>query len=88
MLCAIYRSLLKDGTYLYIEKRDIFDKVPAELMTAFGKPIFVMLLDLSLRPKLAQADIELVKTQLAKHGFYLQVPPPVESLLVGPEEQE
>lgn len=85
MLCAIYRSLLKDGTYLYIEKREVFDKVPPELMKAFGKPIFVMLLDLSTRQNLAQADIALVKTQLTEHGFYLQVPPPVESLLVTPE---
>ena len=47
MLCAIYKSTKKEGMYLYVEKRDQFDKVPDALLNAFGKPIFVMLFNLA-----------------------------------------
>ena len=81
MLCAIYRSSKKDQTYLYIENKDDFSRVPEQLMRTFGSPIFVMMLALNKRKRLASADIELVKQRLMDDGFYLQVPPPVENLL-------
>lgn len=81
MLCAIYRSPKRDQTYLYIEKKDDFSRVPAELLASFGKPQFAMLLSLNERKSLATADIEKVKSALVEQGFYLQVPPPPESLL-------
>ncbi|WP_305371748.1 YcgL domain-containing protein [Photobacterium leiognathi] len=80
MLCAIYKSLKKDNTYLYINKKDDFSDVPEALMTTFGKPQFVMVLKLDGR-KLALADVEKVKEALNTAGFYLQVPPPVTNLL-------
>ncbi|WP_318481033.1 YcgL domain-containing protein [Photobacterium leiognathi] len=80
MLCAIYKSLKKDNTYLYINKKDDFSNVPEALMTTFGKPQFVMVLKLDGR-KLALADVEKVKEALKTVGFYLQVPPPVTNLL-------
>ncbi|AWH87451.1 YcgL domain-containing protein [Limnobaculum parvum] len=86
MLCAIYRSNKRDQTYLYIEQQDDFSKIPEALMNSFGKPVFVMVLDLDKRHKLATADIERVKHNLAEQGFYLQVPPPVESLLKTPDD--
>ncbi|SFC98785.1 YcgL domain-containing protein [Pragia fontium] len=86
MLCAIYRSNKRDQTYIYIEKQDDFSKVPEELMANFGKPIFVMTLSLDSRERLASADIVRVKQDLTEKGFYLQVPPPIESLLQQPEE--
>ncbi|EIC83390.1 YcgL domain-containing protein [Serratia sp. M24T3] len=81
MLCAIYRSNKRDQTYLYVEKKDDFTHVPEELMKSFGKPDFAMVLNLATRDKLAHADIEKVKQALIDPGYYLQVPPPVESLL-------
>ncbi|WP_318465844.1 YcgL domain-containing protein [Photobacterium leiognathi] len=80
MLCAIYKSLKKDNTYLYINKKGDFSDVPEALMTTFGKPQFVMVLKLDGR-KLALADVEKVKEALKTVGFYLQVPPPVTNLL-------
>lgn len=80
MLCAIYKSLKKDNTYLYINKKDDFSDVPEALMSTFGKPQFVMVLKLDGR-KLALADVEKVKEALKTVGFYLQVPPPVTNLL-------
>lgn len=80
MLCAIYKSLKKDNTYLYVNKKDDFSDVPEVLMSTFGKPQFVMVIKLEGR-KLALADVEKVKEALKTVGFYLQVPPPVTNLL-------
>ena len=80
MLCSIYKSLKKDNTYLYINKKDDFVDVPAQLMSTFGKPQFVMVIKLEGRT-LALADVEKVKESLHTVGFYLQVPPPVTNLL-------
>ena len=81
MFCAIYRSSKRDQTYLYVEKKDDFSRVPEELMKGFGTPQLAMLLPLDGRKKLVNADIEKVKTALCEEGFYLQMPPPPESLL-------
>lgn len=81
MLCAIYRSTKRDQTYLYVEKKDDFCRVPEELLQGFGQPQFSMSINLAQREKLATADIEKVKQSLLEQGYYLQVPPPMESLL-------
>ena len=80
MLCSIHKSLKKDNTYLYINKKDDFADVPALLMSTFGKPQFVMVIKLEGRT-LALADVEKVKEALRTVGSYLQVPPPVTNLL-------
>lgn len=80
-LCTIYKSSKKLETYLFIEKRDVFEKVPEQLMTMFGKPVLVMTLDLDKRDSLAMADLNKVKQQLTDNGYYLQLPPPSENLL-------
>lgn len=82
MFCAIYRSTKQDQTYLYIEKQDDFSRVPPDLMARFGKPMLSMLLPLNGSKKLAAADINKVKQSLIDQGFYLQLPPPLENLLV------
>ncbi|MCV9877322.1 YcgL domain-containing protein [Brenneria izbisi] len=81
MFCVIYRSAKRDQTYLYVEKKDDFSRVPQELMKSFGTPHLAMLLPLDGSKKLANADIEKVKQALREQGFYLQVPPPPETLL-------
>jgi uncharacterized protein YcgL (UPF0745 family) len=80
----IYRSSKRDQTYLYIEKRDDFSRVPEALMKSFGQPQFSMAINLAGRQKLASADIVKVREALAEQGYYLQLPPPVESLLKQP----
>ena len=81
MFCVIYRSAKRDQTYLYVEKKDDFSRVPEDLMKSFGTPQLAMVLSLEGREKLASADIEKVKEALKEEGFYLQVPPPLENLL-------
>jgi uncharacterized protein YcgL (UPF0745 family) len=81
MFCVIYRSTKRDQTYLYVEKRDDFSRVPEELMKGFGAPQLAMLLPLDGRKKLVNADLDKVKTALKEQGYYLQLPPPPENLL-------
>jgi uncharacterized protein YcgL (UPF0745 family) len=78
---VIYRSPKRDQTYLYVEKKDDFSRVPEDLMKSFGTPQLAMVISLEGREKLASADIEKVKEALKEEGFYLQFPPPVENLL-------
>ena len=61
MFCVIYRSSKRDQTYLYVEKKDDFSRVPEELMKGFGQPQLAMILPLDGRKKLVNADIEKVK---------------------------
>lgn len=81
MLCAVYKSPKKEQTYLFIKQRDNFSDVPDALMSMFGKPVMVTLINLATKDKLAYADIEKVKENLTDQGFYLQLPPPPENLL-------
>lgn len=81
MLCAVYKSSRKAETYLFINKKDHFEDVPAPLLASFGAPQFVLLLALDKRKSLAMADIDKVRQELTDKGYYLQLPPPAENLL-------
>lgn len=81
MFCVIYRSPFRDQTYLYVEKKDDFTRVPEALLREFGKPQLAMVLPLERMQKLANADGEKVKQALREQGYYLQIPPPPENLL-------
>ncbi|MDA6077918.1 YcgL domain-containing protein [Edwardsiella anguillarum] len=83
MLCVIYRSAKRDQTYLYVEKKDDFSRVPPDLVKRFGLPQLAMVLNLATRTRLAGADLATVKAALAEQGYYLQPPPPPENLLKG-----
>lgn len=81
MLCTIYKSSKKAQTYLFVNKRDEFSDVPDALMTVFGKPTLVTVMNLAQKEKLALADITKVKESLLDKGYYLQLPPPQDNLL-------
>ncbi|KAB2824003.1 YcgL domain-containing protein [Aliivibrio finisterrensis] len=80
MFCSVYKSTKKQGAYLYIAKKDDFTPVPKELMTMFGTPTMVMVVNLAGRT-LASVDVEKVKSSIQNEGFFLQLPPPPENLL-------
>ncbi|MGV3344388.1 YcgL domain-containing protein [Enterobacteriaceae bacterium LUAb1] len=80
MFCAIYRSSKRDQTYLYVEKRDDFSRLPQALLQAFGKPQYVMMIPLDGSKRLVNAELESVKQALMEQGYYLQLPPPPEFL--------
>lgn len=74
MQCAIYKSLKKQDTYLYMASKDDFSKVPESLLKLLGTPIYVMDLDLSPERKLAQEDAAEVLRNLQERGWHLQMP--------------
>ena len=43
MLCAVYKSRKKAETYLFIERREDFSRVPEALMSTFGRPELVLM---------------------------------------------
>lgn len=83
MLCAIYKSLRKEGMYLYVAKRDQFDRVPDDLRQMFGKPQFVMMFNLAGEKQIKGADNREIQQTIENQGFYLQMPPPPENLLTA-----
>lgn len=80
MLCAIYKSNKKIGSYLYIPKKDDFSDVPETLMGMFGQPHLVMVVKLD-KHNLAQVDKQKVMESLKNEGYFLQLPPPPVNLL-------
>ncbi len=81
MICAVYKSRRKADSYLFIEKRNEFERVPEPLLEMFGEAQLVMMLPLSKRDHLGFADIDKVKSELIEKGYYLQLPPPKVNLL-------
>jgi len=72
--CYVYRSLKKDNTYLYIETKDDFDKVPLSLMDVFGTGEFCLEFDHTPERKLSQENPQQVYDNLKNLGFHLQLP--------------
>ncbi|MFQ2244073.1 YcgL domain-containing protein [Aeromonas enteropelogenes] len=81
MLCAVYKSRKKAETYLFVERREDFSRVPEALMTTFGRPELVLMTKLDPAKPLGLANVSKVMAALTTQGFYLQVPPPPENLL-------
>lgn len=82
ILCSIFKSVKKEGMYLYVPRKEQFVNVPQPLLDTFGRPAHVM--DMLLQPgkKLANADIDKVMAEIRDKGFYLQLPPPAEQNLL------
>lgn len=74
MQCFIYKSLKKDGLYLYVQEEDDFSDVPAPLLKSFGKIAFVMSLDITPDRHLAKEDASNVIASLQENGFFVQIP--------------
>ncbi len=76
MLCAVYKSIRKSQTYLFILKRDDFAAVPDALLTQFGPPQLVSLLNIKANTTLAMFDANTVLNAMQNEGYFLQLPPP------------
>ena len=90
MKCSVVRSSLKDFTYIYLLAGQDFEDLPDTLKNIFGKPEFVMDLELTAERKLAYEDVNQVMQNLAELGYHLQMPPQEDStgLLQLPEKPE
>ncbi len=76
MLVSVYKSIRKSQTYLFIAKRDDFSPVPDPLLSQFGPPQLVTVLNLKADTKMAFAEADKVLAAIDNSGFYLQLPPP------------
>jgi len=74
MNCVVYRSKVKDLTYLYICKEDDFSQVPESLLKMLGALEQVMHLELHTGKKLAQIEVVDLMGHLKEEGWYLQIP--------------
>jgi uncharacterized protein len=83
MIAHIYKSLRKPDTYLYLREKDQFAQVPDAVIKPLGTCEWVMSLELHEGRKLARADATIVRDNLSKLGFYLQMPPSVLDPLVA-----
>lgn len=81
LLCEIYRSPCKDEMYLYVDKRQGLTDVPEPLLKQFGTPQPVMTLILHPERTLARANVQEVISAIREQGFYLQMPPKIDTLL-------
>ncbi len=90
MKCSVYRSSLKEFTYIYLKLGHDFDDLPVSLRTVFGEPELVMGLELSAERKLAYEDVTLVMRNLDEQGYHLQMPPTEDAtgLLDLPKREE
>ena len=71
MKCTVFRSSLKDFTYIYLHAGHDFDDLPDTLREVFGQPEFVMNLELTPERKLpTQTSNRSCKTCLNKATTY------------------
>lgn len=75
MNCFIYKSLKKEGLYLYLSQKDDFSVLSNDLFNSFGQLAFVMELELTTERKLAKEDTSKVIASLKNKGFFIQMPP-------------
>lgn len=74
MQCYIYKSLKKEGLYIYVKTKDDFSEVPELLFKNFGQTEFVMELEITPTLKLAKENTEKVLLSLQEKGFFVQIP--------------
>lgn len=79
--CTIYKSLKKDGLYLYLRDHDMLEQLPEALLKSIGNTELVMELELTPERTLARADVNEVIKSLNEQGFYIQMPPRDPALL-------
>jgi uncharacterized protein YcgL (UPF0745 family) len=77
MRCYVYKSLRKAETYVYLDERDGFARLPEPLRASLGELGFVLELDLTPERRLAREDAGVVRNNLASRGFHVQFPPPL-----------
>jgi len=76
MQAYVYKSQRKQDTYVYLAARDAFDALPDALKATLAPFAFVLEVALTPHRRLALADVDQVRANLAERGFHLQMPPP------------
>lgn len=78
MVCYVYKGHNKENHYLYLAKEFSADELPENfpksLLSLLGELSLVVKFELTDQRKLPQADPKKIRSDIAKHGFYLQMP--------------
>lgn len=80
---VVYKSPRVAEMYLYVAENGGdaagLARIPPPLLVRFGKPLEAMRLDLTPERRLARCEARAVLDAIATQGFYLQLPPVIES---------
>jgi uncharacterized protein YcgL (UPF0745 family) len=87
MHCFVYASQRKADTYLWLDRKDNFDVLPASLALLLGDLRFVLEVALHPERRLPHEDVEVVMQHLRTQGWHLQLPPQ-ETLSVPAAKQD
>jgi len=69
---------------MYLEKQDDFSSIPDSLLKSIGAPEYVMELEITPEMKLAREKASDILAGIQENGFYIQMPPTIQSLLQTP----
>ena len=75
MKAHVYRSAKRDDTYVYLRDAGDVSVLPGPLVERLGELIHVMDVELTPERKLARVDAAVVRDNLARVGYFLQLPP-------------
>jgi uncharacterized protein len=75
MHCFVYASQRKADTYLWLDRKDNFDVLPASLALLLGDLRFVLEMELHPERRLPIEDVDVVMQHLRTQGWHLQLPP-------------
>lgn len=71
--CAVYKSLKKDETYVFIPTITPLSDLPDELMKVLGQAEMVMTLNLTPDKRMARGNAAEIIKSINEQGFYLQL---------------
>lgn len=71
---SVFRSSLKNDTYLYVRRGQKWEELPEGLRGIFGAPVHAMDLIMTPDRKLARTTGEQVLNAIAEKDFFLQMP--------------
>lgn len=74
MECAVYKSLKKDDTYLFIPASAALSDLPDDLLKVLGQAEKIMTLKLTPEKKMARGTATAVMKSIEEQGFHLQMP--------------
>jgi uncharacterized protein len=88
MHCFVYASQRKADTYLWLNRRDNFQALPAPLALMLGDLRFVLEVELHAQRRLPYEDAQMVMDHLVNQGWHLQLPPQQTLASASPPDQE
>lgn len=81
MLCAIYKSLNKADTYLYLPHQESLSELPQTLQQLFTPHTLVTTLKVTPERRFARFKGAELINHLEQDGYFLQLPPTQQDLL-------